>query len=124
MPSVLLKSALTPLAVLKSPSVLLKSALTPLAVLLLPVVLLWSALAPLAVLLLPVVLFSSAEVPTAVVLAPIMTPGREILGMVPPEETKGAEAVTAVIPPTGCGVSFELHALGLLTIRTLPLALW
>ena len=57
-----------------------------------------SARAPLAVLPKPV-FKASALFPIAVVLVPMMTPGSERLGALPPEETKGAEVVTAVTTP-------------------------
>ncbi len=63
--ALLLKSALTPLAVLLLPVVLLVSALTPVAVLKLPNVLFKSASSPLAVLPLPAVLNLSASLPVA-----------------------------------------------------------
>src|SRR5262245_25463047 len=72
-PSVLLRSALTPLAVLSWPVVLWKSALLPLAVLLSPSVLLKSARAPLAVLAPPVVLALRALLPIAVLPSPVLS---------------------------------------------------
>ena len=59
------------------PVVLLKSALTPLAVLALPVVLLKSVWNPVAVLLTPVVLLTSAFVPRLVLVCAAATPARE-----------------------------------------------
>jgi hypothetical protein len=65
-PVVLLPRALTPLAVLSSPVALLARALAPLAVLKTPVVLLKRALNPNALSAVPVVLLASAPVPNAV----------------------------------------------------------
>jgi hypothetical protein len=72
LPLVLLKSALTPVAVLLSPVVLFWSATSPVAVLPLPVVLLASAKDPVAVFQKPVVLFRSAPSPVAVFSSPVV----------------------------------------------------
>ena len=90
---------------LKLPVVLRKSALAPLAVFKLPVVLPESALPPLAVLKLPVALLKSAPPPMAVLDELMVTPGSDITGVAPPEETNGAVAVTAVT--TDPGTSLE-----------------
>src|SRR5207249_3862301 len=82
-----------------APLVLLCRAPTPVAVLLSPVVLLKSARTPLAVLLKPVVFRASAIWPIAVLLPPMMTFGSEMFGVAPPDDTRGADAVTCVTPP-------------------------
>ena len=89
----LLKSALTPLAVLLMPVVLKTSALTPLAVLALPVVLLNSVWNPIAVLSMPVVLLTSAFVPRLVLVCAGATPTRESEKMSATIRTEKNEAV-------------------------------